>query len=611
MQPHGCGSHFTLCISEFFSIGYSLSRVSMKQVKHFLLRAIAAMAIVAFSQLTIGISHAEINPLAPPKTISPQATLEQFLDNTNDAYGLLMEAREQSEQEGGLFHSSQVKQLAAQAEEAMERAVRTLNLEEVPEANKAREGLESTLRLKEILDRITLPAIERIPDRADVAADPDLERWEIPGTEIAIVKGNRGRYTDEFLFSPETVERLGAFYLEVRDLPYKDGASEGFYEFYVTTAGGLLPPKWSYWLPEWSNKVYFEQTLWQWFGFILDLVLAVAIVVWVYRWRKKSRLDSESLASAWMGLCLPAAIIVAFYGAELHIRYLLNITGVIERISSIAIEALLFLVGTWLAFIFTNAIGKTIITSSRFKDKPLEAMMVRNGFRILGVLAAAIILYWGGERLGIPVAPLFASLGVSSIAIGLGAKPYVENVIGGITLLIDRPVKAGDFCEFGGITGTVEDIGLRATHIRTRDRNLVTVPNTEFSTSQLVNYSQRDRCLLELTLNFDPGTTRKQLNDLLETLRNLLDRHPLVIKERVHLVHLSDSSLDVAIFAHILIKDNATYQRIQEEFLRTQEELLLKIMAIIEEIGIQFSDSSHTLYLAENGHHSLGSESLR
>ena len=209
------------------------------------------------------------------------------------------------------------------------------------------------------------------------------------------------------------------------------------------------------------------------------------------------------------------------------------------------------------------------------------------------------------------MAPLFASLGVSSIAIGLGAKPYVENVIGGITLLIDRPVKGGDFCEFGGITGTVEDIGLRATYIRTRDRNLVTVPNTQFSTSQLVNYSQRDRSLLELTLNFDPDTTRTQLKDLLETLRNLLDRHPLVIKERVHLVHMSDSSLDVAIFAHILIKDNSSYQRIQEEFLRTQEELLLTIMAIIEDIGIQFSDSSHTLYLAENGHHSLGSESLR
>ena len=582
----------------------------MKQVKHFLLRAIAAMAIVVLFQLTSGTSHAQINPLAPPKTISPQATLEQFLDNTNNAYELLMEAREKSQQEGGLFHSSEVKELAAHAEEAMERAVRTLNLEDVPEANKVREGLESALRLKEVLDRITLPAFERIPDRADVAADPDFDRWEIPGTEIAIVKSNRGRYTDEFLFSPDTVKYLDKYYREVRHLPYKDGASEGFYNFYITTAGGLLPPKWSYWLPEWSNKVYFEQTLWQWFGFILDLVLALAIVVWVYRWRKKSRLDSDSLASAWMGLCLPAAILATFYGAELHIKYFLNITGGIERVSSIAIETLLFLVGTWLAFIFTNAIGKTIITSSRFQDKPLEAMMVRNGFRILGVLAAAIIIYWGGERLGIPVAPLFASLGVSSIAIGLGAKPYVENVIGGITLLIDRPVKGGDFCEFGGITGTVEDIGLRATYIRTRDRNLVTVPNTQFSTSQLVNYSQRDRSLLELTLNFDPGTTRKQLNDFLETLRSLLDRHPLVIKERVHLVHVSDSSLDVAIFAHILIKDNSTYQRIQEEFLRTQEELLLKIMATIEEIGIQFADSSQTLYLAENGHHSLGSESL-
>ncbi|MDY6941028.1 MAG: mechanosensitive ion channel [Cyanobacteriota bacterium] len=577
----------------------------MKQVKQFLIRAIAAIAVAIVSQSTISVSHAEMSPLAPPNTDSPRATFLQFVDNTNETYRLLMEAQEKSETEGGLFHSSEVKELAAQAEEAMERAVRTLNLVNVPEASKEQVGLESALRLKEILDRISMPAKEQIPDRAEIAADASLVRWEIPGTEIAIVKSNRGQYTGEYLFSPKTVERLSAFYLEVRELPYKPNASEGFYEFYITTAGGLLPPKWSYWLPEWSTHIYREQTLWQWLGLSLDLVLAVAIVGWVYRWRKASHLDAASLASAWTGLCLPAAILLVFYGVEIHIRHILNITGKVERLSTVAIEGLLFLVGTWFVFMLTNAIGRSIITSRRFKTKPLEAMMVRNGFRILGVLAAATILYFGGERLGVPVAPLFASLGVSSIAIGLGAKPYVENIIGGITLLIDRPVKVGDFCEFGGITGTVEDIGLRATRIRTRDRNIVTVPNTEFSTSQLVNYSQRDRCLLELTLNFDPETTRQQLNELLGALRNMLDGDPRVLKERVHFVRLSDSSLDVEIFAHVTIADTSNYQRIQEEFLRVREELLLRILTVIEEVHIEFTDSSQTLHLSRDEQNEL------
>ena len=566
----------------------------MKQVKQLLMRAIAAMAIVILAQSPI--SSAVIKPLAPPNTDNPRSTVLQFVENTNKAHRLLMKAQARSKQEGGLFHSPRVNELAARAEEAMERAVRTLNLQDVPDASKARVGLESALRLKEILDRITLPNVARIPDLADVEADPSLERWEIPGTEIAIVKGKQGQYTDEYLFSPDTVERLKEFYREVREFPYRTNTSasfdtsEGFYEFYISTAGGLLPPKWSHWLPAWSNQVYFEQTLWQWFGFVLALVVVVAIVGWMYQWRKKSRLHPESLMSAWMGLCFPGVTIAAFYGMEILMKHSLNITGEIDRVASIAIETFLFLLGAWCGFMLTNAIGKTIIISPRFQRKPLEAMMVRNGFRIMGVLAAATILYFGGERLGVPVAPLVASLGVSSIAIGFGAKSFVENIVGGITLFIDRPVKVGDKCEFGGITGTVEDIGLRATRIRTRDRNIVTVPNTEFSTSQLINYSQRDRRLLEFTLSLRPETTRQQLQVLLGKMRSLLDNHPPIEKERVHLVGLGDASRDIQVFAYTLPTDTA-------EYLQVQEGLLLDIMAIVEEVGTDFADSTPTLYL--------------
>jgi MscS family membrane protein len=560
----------------------------MKQVKHFILWAIATFVVVIVAQSVIPVRSAGVSPLMPPHTDSPQETLAQFADNMNDAYRLLMEAHNRSKQEGDWVHSPEVKALAAQAEEATERAVRTLNLQEVPEASKGRVGLESALLLKEILDRIPLPSFDRIPDLSDVAADASLVRWEIPDTEIAIVKGDKGQYSDEYLFSTDTVKHLKDFYLEVRHLPYKPGASEGFYDFYISTPGSLLPPKWSHWLPKWSTRVYFEQTLWQWFGLALVLGGAVASVGLIYRWRQSSNLDPTSLASAWAGLWLPAGIIVVFYCTKTFASHTLNITGEVDRLFSIAIEALLFIVGGWFAFILANALGRTTITTPYFSSRPLEAAMARSGFRLIGLLAAATVIYWGGGYLGVPVAPLFASLGVGSIAIGFGAKSYVENIISGINLFLDRPVHIGDFCEFGGIVGTVENIGLRAVRIRTPDRKIVTVPNSNFSNSQLVNYSQRDRRLLNFTMGLPPTTTHDRVKAVLGKIRALLDEHPMVGDRGVHLVKLGDKSLDIEVFAYILSRNTS-------EYLNVREELLLEIMAIVEKVAPEFDNPFPTL----------------
>ncbi|HIK32327.1 MAG TPA: mechanosensitive ion channel [Oscillatoriales cyanobacterium M59_W2019_021] len=566
----------------------------MKQVKQFILWAVAAFVAVVLAQSTLPVSSAGLDPLTPPHTESPQETLGQFLENTNEAYRLLMAAHEESKQESGLFHSPPVKALAAQAEEAMERAVRTLNLESVPETSKQRVGLESALKLKEILDRIPLPSLDRVPDVNEVTEDPSLVRWEIPKTEIAIVKSQGGQYADEFLFSPDTIQRLKEFYLEVRDLPYQPGASEGFYDFYISTPGNLLPPKWSHWLPHWTTRVYWEQTLWQWFGLAIALALAVFVIAAIYRWRHSSHLDPRSLASAWAGLWLPASIIIIFYCTEIFAIYTLNLTGEVDRIFAIAVEVLLFIVGGWFAFILANAIGRTTISSAYFRQKPLEAAMVRSGFRAIGIVAAATIIYFGGEFLGVPVAPLFASLGVGSLAIGLGAKSYVENIVSGINLFLDRPVQIGDFCEFGGIAGTVENIGLRAVRIRTPDRKIVTVPNSNFSNSEVVNYSQRDRRLLNFRVGLPSTTKHYQVKDVLDKMRSLLAANSGVEEQKVHLVNLGEKSLEIEVFAYILSQRTS-------EFLDIQEELLLAMMEIVETIDSEGDRSSSVLDGAKDG----------
>jgi MscS family membrane protein len=196
------------------------------------------------------------------------------------------------------------------------------------------------------------------------------------------------------------------------------------------------------------------------------------------------------------------------------------------------------------------------------------------------------------EAFGVPVAPLLASLGVGGLAIALAVRPTLENVLGGFTLFADKPVRVGDFCLYGDKQGTVEEIGLRSTRIRSLERTVVTVPNAEFSQMQIENFTRRDRMLFRTTLGLRYETTPEQLRYVLVKLRELLIAHPMVSPDpaRVRFVGFGAYSLDVEIFAYVLSADYSAHLGILED-------LNLRIMHIIEEAGTGFAFPSQTTYL--------------
>jgi len=196
---------------------------------------------------------------------------------------------------------------------------------------------------------------------------------------------------------------------------------------------------------------------------------------------------------------------------------------------------------------------------------------------------------------GVNVTAGLAALGVGGLAIALGAQKLFENLIGSLTLLADRPVRIGDFCRFGQTLGTVEEIGIRSTRIRTLDRTVLTVPNGEFATLHIENYSQRDRFWFHPILNLRYETGTDQMRYVLQELRAMLGEHPKVDKNsmRVRMIGLAAYSLDIEIFAYIYAWDYAS-------FLEIQEELLLSCMEVVEKSGTGFAFPSRTLYLGRD-----------
>jgi MscS family membrane protein len=186
-----------------------------------------------------------------------------------------------------------------------------------------------------------------------------------------------------------------------------------------------------------------------------------------------------------------------------------------------------------------------------------------------------VISWWGYNT-----STILAGLGVGGLAVALAAQKTIENLFGGISVIGDRPVLVGDTCRFGNQVGTIMRIGLRSTRIRTPDRTIISIPNAQFSAMALENISGRDKYLFHPTLNLRRDTTAEQMTEVVAAVKQLLTSHPNIEAGAipVRFVGVGTYSLDVEIGAYITSAGD-------DAFLTLQQELLLKILAIVQKAG--------------------------
>jgi len=173
-----------------------------------------------------------------------------------------------------------------------------------------------------------------------------------------------------------------------------------------------------------------------------------------------------------------------------------------------------------------------------------------------------------------------AALGIGGLALALGAQKTIENFVGSITIIADQPLRVGDFCKVDGVAGTVEQIGIRSTRLRTPNRTVVVIPNGQLAALKIENFAFRDRMLFNPTLGLRYETTPDQIRYLLDQLRLLLRNHPQINPDpaRVRFTGLGDNSLNVEVFAYV---DTTDFN----EFLAVQEDLVLRMLDILDESG--------------------------
>lgn len=570
----------------------------------------SAALLLCLLAISIAASAADKDPLRPPDTSSPRATLQGFIGATDDAYSRMAGVFEAYGNSDRLYPSAEERRNQMAALKDAPKAMQFLDLSNIAPVLKDTIAIERLLQLKEVLDRIDVPAFADIPDAAAMAQQPS-KRWRLPNTEIDIVLEDKGDRAGEYLVSAATIERLPEFYERVKDLPYKPGPghqladlyrsiSHGgaptIYDAFLTSPIGLsyiIPPRWMLSLPGWAKARIAGISTWQWLGLSLGCLIAGLIIFGGHRLARRGAVDSQDGPSArWRALPVPLAIL---FVARLFVPFLatlLRIGGGPRAVIAYASTVAVYLSAAWLTMVVAVLLGEIIVASEHLTARSLDSQLIRLGTRLLGLVAAIAILIQGGDELGFPAYSVLAGLGVGGLAVALAAQSTIANLIGSLLITMEKPFRVGHSVRIGGSEGTVEDVGFRSTRIRTADNSLVTIPSSSVVNATVENLSVRTKRRQRFVVQVTYDTSREKLEELVARIKQLIVDHPLAEDStcQVRFNAFGESSLDILVMFHLQVADSATE-------LSEREAVLLRIMDIVKDLGLEFAFPTRTLQL--------------
>jgi MscS family membrane protein len=353
-------------------------------------------------------------------------------------------------------------------------------------------------------------------------------------------------------------------------------------------------------LPAWVVKHQLAgMALWQWFALLLLIPIAatagwllLVILGFPLHWLAKRHGQPELVQ--WRSVSGPAWLLA---GTAAH-RILAGYLGMplLQRHYYEQATAVAAIVGAnWILWRVIRWSLQRVRNRALMRGNSGTGSLMLLGERIIKAMVFLMAVFFVLSVLGFNMSTALAGLGIGGLAIGFGAQQTIANLFGGVSVLGDEVIRVGDVCRFGDRTGTVEDIGLRSTRVRTEERTLLAIPNGTVATINVENLSRRDKILFKTVLGLNLDTSSNHLRYVLAEIRGVLEKHSKVEKStiRVRLTELASSSINIELLCYIMTRDF-------NEFAETREQLLLNIMNFVEDSGTALASPSQTLYLNQD-----------
>jgi MscS family membrane protein len=483
-----------------------------------------------------------------------------------------------------------------------DRALRCLNLNEVPAAARQEVGQQLAHKLCQIILRHRSVIYQDLPD----SNYSDAYVWlSQPEGSIELRRLPTGEHKGEWVFSRQTVRSIDRLYHSFENRPYHEMLLN-------VSADRLRPDPWrapELWLrdhlPGWSKAnlsplAECRVEIYQFVGLALITVLAVGL----------TRLVNRVLAAvvrrclALGGWELPAATVLKRLRpsgrllACLLLRWgilLLDVDKGLLGMALTVLNPLAWVLATWAAFRLIDLVGDIFqvrMADSKHRVEITEMLWPVGSLATKIVLALGVVLHvmalfsWD-------VTAVLTGVGIGGVAVALGAQDSLRNLFGSFTLIADRPFVVGETVQIGeGGLGVVERVGLRSTSIRTVEDTLMVVPNSNLTTMNITNFGRRRFRRFTGRIGVVYGTPPELLAALRDGIRQQLLQQPSTRKEQCEVaIHdLTESAIEIQVSVYF----DVTTSREEAE---AREALLLGCLRLAEELHIDLAYPTQTVHL--------------
>ena len=230
---------------------------------------------------------------------------------------------------------------------------------------------------------------------------------------------------------------------------------------------------------------------------------------------------------------------------------------------------------------------KAAATESKLDDQLVP--IIRRSMKVFLYIIGTVLAL---QNLGYSVTSLIAGLGIGGLAFALAAKDGLANLFGSIVIFLDKPFQVGDWIEMNDIEGTVEEVGLRTTRIRTFANSLITLPNAMFTTSSVNNWSRMKKRRIKMSIGVTYSTSPQKMNVLVDAIKTTIENDPKILNDfyLVNFDNFGPSSLDIFIYCFTETTNWA-------EFLNAKQNFMLEIMRCVKDLNLEFAFPTQTIHL--------------
>ncbi|MBN2691537.1 MAG: mechanosensitive ion channel family protein [Burkholderiaceae bacterium] len=326
-------------------------------------------------------------------------------------------------------------------------------------------------------------------------------------------------------------------------------------------------------------------------GWLVFVVVAVSIlkpilIAWLaaFAARTSNRWD-DALVSALQGTRLPLAALIGLYPAT---QSLVLPATTAKWLIGLAAVGLFLQIGLWVSRFLDFWIRVSRERAVAHDPETATGLAAMSFIARLVLWSLVFLLLL--DNLGFNVTTLLAGLGVGGIAVGLALQNILGDLFSSLSIVLDKPFQIGHFVVVDNFSGTVENIGLKTTRIRSISGEIVVFSNTDLTKARLRNYKfmQERRILFAFGVTYDtPADTMEQIPAMVKAI---VDQQPDARFDRAHFKDFGDSSLNFEVVYWMNTSDYTAY-------MNTQQAINLGLMRVLARHGVAFAFPTRTLQM--------------